>query len=194
MKGTQKCEVRHGRHKVQLELVSVRQTQLQPPTEIHSPATPSVPPCPTEIHPVCLRARCYHTHPAHENRDFQPHRRPVDFKLRFHGCRVQAHFPCWAERVERPRQKRGGGVGVTSKKPREQRKLWGRRGKRGQHQLQELLPRVRARCCQTPAERMESRAPSLPKARARRGISKFSWLPWRDSPLTNGEQMRPFSR
>lgn len=42
--------------------------------------------------------------------------------------------------------------------------------------------------------RRETPASSLPKARARRGILKFSWLPWRDSPLTNGEQMRPFSQ
>lgn len=53
MKGTQKCEVRHGRHKVQLELISVRQTQLQPPMEIHSRATPSVPPCTLLSHPSC---------------------------------------------------------------------------------------------------------------------------------------------
>lgn len=58
------------------------------------------------------------------------------------------------------------GVGGISKKQGEQRKLWRRCGKRHQHQLQELLPQVCAQCCQTPAERKETQASSLPKARA----------------------------
>lgn len=174
-----RCARRH--HKSAIRARSVRQTQLRPPTEeIHSRAT------------QCASVRAAITPILRMKIGTSSHRRPVDFKLRFHGCRFKlishAGLKEWSGQG-----KNGGGGGEKQKAEREQRKLWRRRGKRGQHQLRSCSPGP-AQCYQTPAERMESRAPSLPKARARRGISKFSWLPWRDSPLTNGEQMRPFSR